>query len=128
MAGKESHVNVWVGKERENAVVIGTAADGVARVELTRDSTEVNVPNFGGEGLLTVAKPVLEYAESFQINVPYAWCTPGGSAYSWLASKELSTRDLLQHGYVSPNTCGKASTPAEPGQVVLFVKPLTFWE
>ena len=128
MVGKDSHVNLWIGKGRKSAVVIGTETDGVALVELTRDSTRVNVPNFAGEGLPNVAKPVLKYDDSFRINVPYVWCTQGGSEYSWLAVKQLSTQDILQHGYVSPNTCGKAMNAAKAGQILLFVRPLTFWE
>lgn len=129
MAGTASHVNVWVGAERKEAIAMPTDGNGVARFQLTLDSGKVNIPNPSKDsGSIVVANPVVEYNKSFRINVPYVLCGPGGSNYSWLKSLHFSTKQILEHGYVSPNTCGKMRASPKPGQVVLFVRPLTWWE
>jgi hypothetical protein len=48
--------------------------------------------------------------------------------YSWLVIQTFSTRDVLQFGVVTENLCGKAKASPEPGELVIFVRPLTFWE
>lgn len=35
--------------------------------------------------------------------------------------------EILQHGAVSENRCGKARAKAKPGELILFIKPLSFW-
>lgn len=129
MAGGSSYVNVWVGTERKEAIAIPTDGNGVARLQLTLNTSETNIPNSSNNrGSIVVDHPVVKYSESFRINAPYVLCGSGGSNYSWLESKNFSTKEVLQHGYVSPNTCGKATVSPQPGQVILFVRPLTWWE
>lgn len=35
--------------------------------------------------------------------------------------------EILQRGAVSENRCGKATAKAEPGELILFIKPLSVW-
>jgi len=70
----------------------------------------------------------VKYDEFFRVNAPYVLCGPGGGSYSWLELKNFTTKEVLDHGYASANTCGKATVSPQPGQVVLFVRLLTFWE
>ena len=129
MAGAASYVNVWVGTERKEAIAIPTDGNGVARLQLTLNAGEINIPNPSNDrGSIVVANPVVKYNESLRINVPFASCGSGGSNYSWLESEQFSAKQILQHGYVSPNTCGKPTASPNPGQVILFVRPLTWWE
>ena len=130
MVGPSSHVNVWVGTERKEAIVIPTDRNGVARLRLTLNTGEINIPNPSEDRVsIVVDHPVVKYNESFEINAPYALCVSGGSNYSWLMIEQFSTKEILQHGYVSPNTCSRKVTVApHPGQVILFVRPLTWWE
>jgi hypothetical protein len=129
MAGAASHVNVWMGTERKEAIAIPADAKGVARLQLTLDNGKVNIPNPSRDsGSIVVANPVVEYNESFRINVPYVVCGPRGSNDSWLMSLHFSTKQILEHGYVSPNTCGKIVASPKAGQIILFVRPLTWWE
>jgi hypothetical protein len=129
MVGASSYVNVWVGTERKEAIVVPTDGNGVARIRLTYNTSEINIPNPSKDrGSIVVEHPVVLYNNSFRINTPYVLCEPEGSSYSWLRSGQFSTQEALQHGYVSPNTCGKVTSPQQPGQVILFVRPLTWWE
>lgn len=128
MVGASSYVNVWVGTERKEAIAIPTDGNGVARLQLTLNAGEVNIPNSKNSGSIVVDHPVVKYNESFRINAPYVLCGAGGSNYSWLRSESFSTKEILHHGYVSPNTCGKVTVSPQPGQVILFVRPLTWLE
>jgi|SRR5579862_2733598 len=128
MTGTSSYVNVWVGAERKEAIVIPTDGKGVARLQLTLDTGKVNIPNSKNSGSIVVDHPIVKYDESFRINAPYASCESGGSNYSWLGSANLSTKEILRRGYASPNTCGKVTVSPQPGQVILFGRPLTLWE
>ena len=128
LVGTSSYVNVWIGTERKAAIVVPTDGKGVARIQLTSNSREVNIPNSANSGSNVVEHPIVKYDESLQINVPYVLCGSGGSNYSWLGLLNFSTKEILQRGYASPNTCGKITVSPHPGEVILFVRPLTFWE
>jgi hypothetical protein len=128
MVGASSYVNVWVGRKRKEAIAIPTDDKGVARLQLTPNPNEVNIPNSTGHGTIVEKHPVVKYDESFRINAPYVLCGSGDGNQSWFELKNFSTKEVLDHGYASANTCGKATVSPQPGQVVLFVKPLTFWE
>lgn len=128
MVGTSSYVNVWVGGERKEAIAIPTDDKGIARLQLTLNPSQVNIPNSKNNGSVVLGHPVVKYDEFFRINAPYVLCGSGGGNYSWLELKNFSTKEVLDHGFVSANTCGKVTAPPQPGQVVLFVRPLTFWE
>ena len=128
MVGASSYVNVWVGTERKEAIAIPTDGKGVARLQLTLNTGELNIPNSKNSGSIVVDHPIVKYDESLRINTPYVSCGSQGSNYSWLRTENLSTKEILHHGYASPNTCGKVTTSPQPGQVILFVRPLTWRE
>lgn len=128
MVGTSAYVNIWVGGERKEAIAIPMDDKGVARLQLTLNPNEVNVPNSTGHGTIVANHPVVQYDESFRINVPYVVCGAGDGDRSPLGLKNFSTKDVLEHGYASANTCGKVTATPQPGQVVLFVRPLTFME
>jgi hypothetical protein len=128
MVGSSSYVNVWVGTERKEAIAIPTDGKGIARIRLALNAGEVNIPNSKNSGSIVVDHPIVKYDESFRVNAPYVLCGSERSNYSWLRSENFSTKEILNHGYASPNTCGKVTVSPQPGQVVLFVRPLTWWE
>jgi len=129
VAWADSYVNVWVGTERKEAITIPTDGNGVAQLQLTLNTSIINIPNLSnGRGSIVATNPVVEYDESFRINVPYVLCGSRESKYTWLMSQNFSTKQVLAHGYVSPNTCGKVTASPKPGQVTLFVRPLNWWE
>jgi hypothetical protein len=125
----DSHVNVWVGNKQKKAMAIPTDKDGIARLRLTNNDDEVDPHiQWQNEGSYVVVDPILKYDDSLRINVGYALCQPGGSNYSWLAFRQISTNQLMAQGIVMPNTCGKATASPNPGVIVIFVRPLSFWE
>jgi hypothetical protein len=75
-----------------------------------------------------VANPVVKYADSLQINAGYVLCQPHIGDYSWLKTMDLTTSRVLQEGITMANTCGKPTAAAKPGEVIIFVRPLNWWE
>jgi hypothetical protein len=124
-----SCLNVWIGNERKDALAIPTDTNGVARLRLTNDNAEVNTgQSWKACGELGVVNPVVKYEDSVAINVGYVLCRPRGADSSWLSVNRIPTQQLLKQGVVTANTCGKPMASPKPGELVLFVRPLTFWE
>ena len=128
MVGTSAYVSVWVGRERKEAIAIPTDDHGVARLQLTLNPNEENIPLSTGHGTIVEKHPVVKYDESFRINVPYVLCGAGEGSHSPVDLRNFSTKEVLDHGYTSGNTCGKVTATPQPGQVILFVRPLTFLE
>ncbi len=122
-------VNVWVGDERKYPLVIPTDTNGIAHISLTTDRAEIKTDDsWKACGDLGVINPVVQYQDLFKVNVGYVVCEPHGTDFSWLEVKKLPTKEVIQRGVVTANTCGKSTASPTPGQVTIFVRPLTFWE
>jgi len=122
-------VNVWVGNERKSALAIPTDNDNVASLRLTNRDAEVSAQMRWEEcGDFGATDPVVAYASSIGINVGYVLCQVRRAVHTWLATLSFDTKQVLQSGIVSANTCGKAKALPTPGEVVLFVRPLSWWE
>lgn len=125
----QSHVNVWAGNERKMAMAVLTDEHGIARLRLTANAREVDIPSSHSSDVEpVVSDPVLKYDDFIRINVGYVLCQAGGSNDSWLAIKQVSTRQLINEGIAMPNACGKAIASPNPGELVIFVRPLNLWE
>ena len=91
--------------------------------------SEISAQTFGAAcSGLALVNPVVKYADSIRVNVGCVLCVPHGTNYSWLATQTFSTKEVLQSGVVSQNVCGKATASPQPGEIILFVRPLTVWE
>jgi hypothetical protein len=122
-------VNTWVGTERRDAMAIPTDKDGVAWLHVTDKDAEVKTqsqPKSCGD--FAVVHPVVKYADTIRVVAGYAVCQPHAPDYSWLATMEFSTKQIVQQGIVTANACGKSTASPNPGELVIFVRPLTWWE
>jgi hypothetical protein len=124
----DSYVNVWLGKQRKPAIVIPTDKDGVASLVLTDKESEVNVPGLNDYSSHVTVNPIVKYDDDLQINVPFVLCQPRASDHSWLTTRHFSTKEVVRQGIVMPNICGKATASPQPGAIIIFVRPLTWWE
>lgn len=125
----ETCVNVWIGNGRKDAIAVPTDKNGVARLRLTDQDSEVDARRrWKGCGDFGVIDPVVKYESSIRINAGYVLCQPEAPDYSWLALTSLSTEQLIQKGIVTPNSCGKPTASPKPGEVIIFVRPLNWWE
>ncbi len=122
-------VNVWVGKERKAAMAIPTDKNGVARLRLTDRDSEIDTRNpWKGCGDFGVINPIVKYDDSLRINAGYVLCQQRTPDYSWLAMRDFSTEQVVRQGIVTANACGKATASPKPGEVIIFVRPLSWWE
>jgi hypothetical protein len=72
--------------------------------------------------------PVATYADFIKVNVPYVWCEPKWQNNSWFLIAKFATMHLLSKGEVTPNACGKSISAPVPGELTIYVRPLSFWE
>ena len=123
------NVGVRVGNERKKTIAIPTDKDGIARLRLTDKDDEIDIHDRWKDcGFFGVINPVVKYDDVLSINVSYVLCQSRKSDYSWLAIRDFSTKEVLQRGVVTANTCGKPTALPTPGEVIIFVRPLSWWE
>ena len=126
-------MDVWVGDRSKPTAgpLFETQTDqnGVISLHLSR---EIANTNKDGQrlacGLTGSINPTVKYGDTISIRTGYLLCQPRAPSYSWLAKADFSTEEVLQQGIATANTCGKVTASPKPGQVVLFVRPLTWWE
>jgi len=118
-----------MGNERKTAMAIPTDESGIARLRLTHNDSEIDIHNrWKGCGDFGIVNPIVKYDDSLHIRAGYVLCQLRKPDYSWLAVTNPSTKQILQQGIVTANTCGKATASPTPGEVVIFVRPLSWWE
>jgi hypothetical protein len=106
-----------------------TDENGVAKLRLTDKDSEVDVRRRWKDcGDFGVIDPVVKYNDSIRINAGYVLCQPHTRDYSWLSLTDLSMEQLIQRGIVTPNSCGKATASPKSGEVVIFDRPLNWWD
>jgi hypothetical protein len=67
MVGSSSYVNIWVGNQRKEAIAIPADGKGIARMQLTLNSDEVNIPNSKNSGSIVLEHPIVMYDDSFRM-------------------------------------------------------------
>jgi hypothetical protein len=126
-------INVWVGDRSQPGsrplLEAQTNSDGVTKLHFADEDTKISTQNQQPAcGLSGVINPVVKSGDTVSIRAGYVLCHLRSPDYSWLAMVDFPTKKVLEQGIVTRNTCGKATASPKPGQVVIFVRPLTFWE
>jgi hypothetical protein len=127
-------VGAWMKDASDRSSVdIPADKDGVARLRLTRKDSEIHISynpklGCGGDGAIN---PTLKYGETlaaYSTGDHPSCAFPESMPRARWKELDFSTQEVLQHGVVSANTCGKATASPQPGEVILFVRPRNFRE
>ena len=127
-------VGAWTkGASIKMSVYILADKDGVARLRLSQKDSEVDISytpklGCGGQGAIN---PVLKYDDTLMVySTGYhpSCAFPESVPRARWKELDFSTKEVLQHGVVSSNTCGEATASPQPGEVILFVRPRNFRE
>ena len=127
-------VSVWMTKDIRTRATIRTDKDGIAWLGLTKNDKEADVtPNVklgcGGDGAIN---PVFKYADLLSaytaVDAPSCTLPEKMQEARWKEMGPLSTKEVIQKGFVSANTCGKVTRAPQPGVVILFVRAKNFHE
>ncbi len=124
---------VWVG-DRFNPssgppLETQTDKNGIISLRLTHEDGKTNNESQRlACGLAGSINPIAKYGDTISIRTGYVLCQPRTPDYSWLASADFSTEQVVQHGVATANTCGKATASPGPMELIIFVRPLTWWE
>jgi hypothetical protein len=106
-----------------------TDSEGIIKIRLTEQDAELNDQNQRLVcGVFGVLSPVARYGDTIGIRPFQVFCQEHTPDFSWLSMKLFSTKQALQDGIVTENTCGHVKASAAPGEIILFVRPLTWWE
>jgi hypothetical protein len=96
-------VNVWVGNERKDPFSIPTDSNGIARLRLTENDSEVNTDHrWAKYGDFGVISPVVKYKDFVKVNVGYVVCEPHGTDFSWLEVKRFPTKAEVRSDQLLP--------------------------
>jgi len=125
-----------VGVRMKNArmsVFIPADKNGVARLRLTQKDNEVDISynsklGCGGNGAIN---PVFKYDDTmttYTTGDNPSCAFPQSIPNARWKEIDFSTNEVLQHGVISANTCGKVTASPQPGDVTLFVRPRNFRE
>jgi len=104
---KNATVDVWLGTAARGVPLqIKTNADGTAQLRMKADY----------KSFVTAGEWVGD-------------CRGGNSpGKSYIDASVYRFADVVEHGTATQNTCGKATAQPKPGEFILFVRPLHWWE
>ena len=126
--GSSAYVNVWVGEERKETIGDTDGQQRCCSSTAHARSERGQRPLLDRPWHYRREPSIVQYDKSLRINAPYMLCGAGERIHSPLEIMDFNMKQILNHGYASANACGKVTASPQPGQVVLFVRPLTFLE
>jgi hypothetical protein len=102
-----------------------TDKDGIASLSL-KDDNEDHWKDCGAYGVINT---VVKYGDSLRIVVDkYLMCQPRISDGNRHVIENISSKQVVDQGFVTPNNCGKFTASPKPGQLIIFIRPFNFWE
>jgi hypothetical protein len=133
-------VNVWIGSSGDPTLVAPTNNDGTAVLHFRDDQVAAdavstracrNVAVTGPQPFPRDADTISVASSSYVTCQEYGKLTPEQPAASNILKQirpSYSIEKILASGISAANTCGKVRREPKPGQVILFVRPLTWRE
>jgi len=118
---------MWVENVRGVLLAPANNPDGTAKFFYTGQSIRGIWPHntklrYSWQGELTVPPGLERIAVGQTVEAGICW-DPGPSRMGpW-----YRISDILQHGAVSENHCGNATAKPQPGELILFIKPVSAW-
>jgi hypothetical protein len=126
-------LNIWVGTFDGPHLVAATNRDGVVVLQISDDklvasagcqgwSAEAAWPT-GSEGILVTGDYYVACQE-------YAKVVPNPARPDFVVEIPplYPIRRILEPGASSSNTCGKFRAKPMPGELIFFMRPMSFWE
>jgi|1186.fasta_scaffold09901_3 hypothetical protein len=133
-------VNVWFGRLRGSSFIAPTNAQGVVILHLHDDQVSADAVSHspcakfaytGPQQIPPKADTIYVWPFNYAGCEEYGKIAPGQKVDGDLPEKRTpshSIKQILESGTVASNQCGKAHVVPKPGELVYFVRPLTFWE
>jgi hypothetical protein len=132
-------LNVWIGPVRGVALFAPTNNEGIAvihirDIEATADDVSSSACRANSVGPRSIPKDsdtIAVVGSEYVACQEYAKPAPGEPPDPDLFGKLMpsySIKRILELGVSSANTCGKIRAQARPGELVLFVRPMSRWE
>lgn len=118
---EHSWLNLW-SNLRGAALPLAFDSEGRANVLLiTGKQDESLAPASSGI-------PTLPYTDTLHIQLGFQPCWEKTAKTPQFERFSFSTKNILDGGLAEPNNCGSQKVAVHPGELVLYVKPLSFWQ
>jgi hypothetical protein len=133
----EECLNVAIGGWHGANLIAPTDRSGVLVLhlkdgEISADSVAPRACNdmaFTGPVVIPKGTELLAFLPNWQISCEWHTANvPGAPVVFDRLAPSYSIQMILDSGVTTNNTCGKVRMKANPGELVLFVRPPTFWE
>lgn len=130
-------LNVWIGPSfRENliaptnneGVVVLRYGDGNVTAEAVTAHTCNGMAVLGPKRLRNGMDAIAISGDYYVPCQEYGKLDPDKLNLGLGNMPSYSIKKILDSGVSGANTCGKARAKAKPGELILFMRPLTFWE
>ncbi|MGB6690792.1 MAG: hypothetical protein WBE76_23410 [Terracidiphilus sp.] len=133
-------LNIWMDQWRSGTLVAPTDRDGIIVLHLSENqvAAEPGSTHGCGRNAALGPKPLPNNADNLfvsgNMNVvcqEYRKVAPGGSVAENLPNNRMpsySLRRILELGITASNSCGEYRVAPKPGELVVFERPLHWWE
>jgi hypothetical protein len=130
-------LNVWIGPSFRENLIAPTNNEGVVVLRYrSGDVTADAVTAHTCDGMAVLGpKPLPKGKDAIAISgdyyVPcreYGKSDPGKLDLGLGIMPSYSIKMIFESGISAGNTCGKVRAEAKPGELILFMRPMTFWE
>jgi hypothetical protein len=126
-------LNIWVGTIDGPHLVAATNRDGVVVLEISDDEL---MEGTGCEGWPvrttwpTGSEGILARGDYYIACQEYAKVVPNPAEPKFVSEilPLYPIKNILESGASSTNTCGKFRAKPKPGELIFFMRPMTFWE
>lgn len=128
-------VNVALGlnasSPADSIKMLATGIEGVAVVRLAETAGEISEPgrtsNCRGGGTAPTEMVAQSGATIIIAPANYADCRPHNSNQATILYS-YPVKRVLDEGIVLENSCGKVTISPKPGELILFVRPMRWWD
>ena len=133
-------LNVWVGPLHGPALPVPTNHEGVVVLhledsEVTPDAVSRSACNGNAtnrpRSLPRDARTITIAGGNYVACQEYGKIVPGEPVTPDLVGRLMPSypiQEILESGVAAGNTCGRFRAQAKPGELIIFVRPTTFWE
>jgi len=133
-------LNVWMDEWRSGTLVAPTDRDGIIVLHFAKNQVTADPgPSHGcGRNAVLGPKPLSNNEDNMFISgnmyvvcQEYRKVAPGASTNENLPNNRMpsySLKRILESGITASNSCGEYRVAAKPGELIVFERPLHWWE
>ena len=126
-------LNISIGTWHGADLVVETDKNGIALLQIGNDElvAQTACQGWPSRALAKGIQAIVVFSGSSVTCQEYGKVAPGETVTLDVQKRifpSYSIKEIMQSGVAAANTCGKTRAQPQPGELILFVRPFTFWE